>query len=459
MTAEIVVMNKLAVALAADSAATIRSGSKQKVYSANKLFRLAHDLPIGVLIYGSADFMGVPWEVLVKEYRSTLRGQIQKHVDSYASGFVSFLQTQDWISDDEGSRRAAKDTMRSYLEYFKVYVVRDQLKDIVNQSLEQEAKTSQSDGKEAIRQSVDSAFKWANERLAGEHEKLVKLSPFDGLTPEVSAEIERQFKDAAAELATEWITRNVPLFGAVPDPSSLHELVPFRQRMVECALLALTRQPGELDSGVVFAGFGSDDHFPATVSMSFRGKLCGHVQSKRNSARTVNISREMRARVIGFAQSDMIQTFMYGVDPELQDRWWQLFRAFISDIPKRLESAGGPPELAKILGDYLATAQERLFENAEEDQILTHGLPFRQAVEFLSKDEMAELAESLIRLTSLKRRVTMTEETVGGPIDVAVISRGEGFVYVKRKHYFDLKLNPHYVKIAKETCHETKEQA
>ena len=34
------------------------------------------------------------------------------------------------------------------------------------------------------------------------------------------------------------------------------------------------------------------------------------------------------------------------------------------------------------------------------------------------------MAESLVNLTSFKRRVTMDAETVGGPIDVAVISKG-----------------------------------
>ena len=35
-------------------------------------------------------------------------------------------------------------------------------------------------------------------------------------------------------------------------------------------------------------------------------------------------------------------------------------------------------------------------------------------------------------------------ETVGGPIDVAVISKGDGFVWVKRKHYFPADLNNHF---------------
>ena len=38
----------------------------------------------------------------------------------------------------------------------------------------------------------------------------------------------------------------------------------------------------------------------------------------------------------------------------------------------------------------------------------------------------------------------MEAETVAGPIDVAVISKGDGFIWIKRKHYFESGLNQHY---------------
>ena len=70
--------------------------------------------------------------------------------------------------------------------------------------------------------------------------------------------------------------------------------------------------------------------------------------------------------------------------------------------------------------------------------------PVLDAVEFLPKDELASMAEALVNLTSFKRRVTLDAETVGGPIDVAVISKGDGFIWVKRKHYFEIDINPQF---------------
>lgn len=70
--------------------------------------------------------------------------------------------------------------------------------------------------------------------------------------------------------------------------------------------------------------------------------------------------------------------------------------------------------------------------------------PIVDAVRHLPTEEMAGMAEALVNLTSLKRRVSLEQETVGGPIDSAVISKGDGFVWIKRKHYFTAAFNPEY---------------
>ncbi len=71
--------------------------------------------------------------------------------------------------------------------------------------------------------------------------------------------------------------------------------------------------------------------------------------------------------------------------------------------------------------------------------------PIMSIVASLPKDELAAMAESLVNLTKFKRRVSRQQETVGGPIDVAVITKGDGFVWVKRKHYFPAELNPRFL--------------
>ena len=62
-----------------------------------------------------------------------------------------------------------------------------------------------------------------------------------------------------------------------------------------------------------------------------------------------------------------------------------------------------------------------------------HVVPLLQSIGALEKSELAEVAESLIALTSVKRKITFYTESVGGPIDVAIISKHEGFQWIKKK--------------------------
>lgn len=50
------------------------------------------------------------------------------------------------------------------------------------------------------------------------------------------------------------------------------------------------------------------------------------------------------------------------------------------------------------------------------------------------------LAETVINFAKYRPGA----QTVGGPIEIAVISKHEGFKWVKRKHYFNMELNKPY---------------
>lgn len=72
--------------------------------------------------------------------------------------------------------------------------------------------------------------------------------------------------------------------------------------------------------------------------------------------------------------------------------------------------------------------------------------PVISTIRFLPVGELATMAETFVNLTSFKRKFTENLETVGGPIDVLVISKGEGPIWIKRKHYFSPDLNPNFFK-------------
>lgn len=70
MTTEIAVLNRTAIALAADSAVNIGGATERgRVWkSTNKLFSLSPENDIGLMIYGTGDFCGVPRKTVVKMF-------------------------------------------------------------------------------------------------------------------------------------------------------------------------------------------------------------------------------------------------------------------------------------------------------------------------------------------------------------------------------------------------------
>ena len=102
MTAEIAIMNKEAIALASDSAVTFIGPSQQKIFSsANKLFALSKFNPVGIMIYGNALFMEMPWETIIKHYRQLLKGKKFKTLNKYADHFIKYLDRENNLFPDK----------------------------------------------------------------------------------------------------------------------------------------------------------------------------------------------------------------------------------------------------------------------------------------------------------------------------------------------------------------------
>lgn len=95
----------------------------------------------------------------------------------------------------------------------------------------------------------------------------------------------------------------------------------------------------------------------------------------------------------------------------------------------------------------LSRAITKRFEDDLVDYVHeNHRKHIYDMLDLMPKEELAEFAESLINITHMKQLISSEQETVGGgPVDVAVISKGDGFIWVKRKHYFPSELNAKYM--------------
>ena len=95
----------------------------------------------------------------------------------------------------------------------------------------------------------------------------------------------------------------------------------------------------------------------------------------------------------------------------------------------------------KILLDEIMPVIDDVFEFTNELSFENHISPIVDAISYLRKEDLIEIAESLIHLTSIKRKTSKEIQSVGGPIDIAVITKHEGFIWIKRKDFVNREFN------------------
>jgi hypothetical protein len=166
---------------------------------------------------------------------------------------------------------------------------------------------------------------------------------------------------------------------------------------------------------------------------------------------SMEITRDNPSAILAFAQKEMVQRFMTGIDPSLSRIIPRLFRSsMMQNCFDVLEKYGDPAhrtdEVKGLIRESVNESIKAIAAPFKKIQMQNFADPIIQMVSLLPKDELPNLAESLVGLTSLKRHVSIDAETVGGPIDVALISKADGFIWIKRKHYFRPELNPHFVR-------------
>ena len=216
--------------------------------------------------------------------------------------------------------------------------------------------------------------------------------------------------------------------------------------LAELGMQAIFKVPGEFvgTTGLVFAGFGDHEIFPAMVEYESCGMIVGKHVSREVSRAAIN--HDVPAWLRAFAQTSMSDTFTLGFSEDMYISLMmsseEQLRAFAEEI---VRASGGDldkiTDLNAMVDGATKTIGDVMFEKARRE----HSIPLRRVLGSLPVDEMAELAETLINLQSLKEKVTKPSQTVGGPIDVAVITKSEGLVWIKRKHFFDIGINSRYL--------------
>ena len=398
MTSEILILTPNAIALATDSAITI--DNKKSYNGVNKLFMLSNDPPMGIMTYNIARFFNIPFETIIKEFRKEISNK-------------NLTKTIDF-----------KNEFEEYLHKIP--------------------------SKSPYKMSFDNKLNKFIEIVSNEYNNFGKNDFFNRLgnlmlPQDLIQIVQNNIKSEYLENAKKEFSNLCSQFGYDDNKGVFIDWI-FNLFIYEMFVKAYT--------GVVLSGFDEDRLFP--LGYSFKIFYLYDDEFICNDLKEYDILKNnIDVIVEAFAQDDVINTFLKGIDEETQFHILNFFNEinnnYTIDLVSLIESNENIDDLCKneifneinkfnTKNQLLRNKFNQFIEGLKQNNLL----PIYKSIGALPFDELSNLCESLIKVTSLKRKVQSEIETVGGDVDVVIITKGDGFIWTKRKHYFDGDLNPQF---------------
>ena len=393
--------------MAADSAVTIgarHNRGRERVWkTTNKLFSLSPENDIAIMIYGTGDFCGVPWETIIKLFAQQKNVRFST-VEKCKDEFLDFVRSFS-IRDPEIEQ------INSYLLLIGV------VEDVASKGLGSASKT---DAKKKISKYI-SKF---SDNL-DEDPVWYEGDDFQEFSSKYSGIILEVFRDGVEFTPSKALCDRV-------------------ERL--CWKIFCRMYSSGFETGIVFGGFGSDEYFPCMSSVIVDGKSEFGLRSwGLQRAIEMDTWIDSSAYIRPFAQGDIAHLFIEGIDEgylefmnttilgALRKKTQDVIKSYVSEEDKLVEENKQEREniaaLESIMNDFRDLRRKSIVD------------PMLSVVKNLPKEDMAAMAESLVEITSLRRKMDSDVESVAGPVDVVVISKGDGLIWMKRKHYFDMENN------------------
>ena len=407
MTSEVAVMNQRAVALAADSAVTLIDGGTVVVRNEQrKLFNLVEGLPVGVMFFGLADILGHPWEHLIEHYQRHNQ-HAKAHLRDYATSFTQMLDNLDEFFSPE---RQQDDYRRLYASVLRhVFAYAQFLRDA---------------GDEAAQDKDDShLLEEAIARIWNEYQFVDGIIPRRDLPcfpPGFAKRIQPRYAGMIDELIGYGFTQ-----------FSLSQTA--RQQLKDIGIFCVVKDLFLEDvTGLVFGGFGTEERYPSVVTYYISAVVDGIV--KRSEASVDSIDTQVRSKLRIFADSEVTHAFLRGIDFNLERRLYAGFHMLLHGMVGEVITA--IPDVSESVRNELRDRFQKGFVPRYFDafrgmiaEYQQHNFitPVLRVLEIAARTELAETARALVELNVFRKRIMAQRETVGGAIDVALISRDGGF--------------------------------
>jgi len=378
MTAEIAMLNREGVALAADSAVTFRTSAGLKVLpSANKIFTVSKFHPVGAMVYGNALLMGAPWELLIKSYRQHLGTRRFARLEDYAADLIGYLA---------GSRTLFPEPEQ---DAYVLNTAHGNCEDILREILKAVG-AAISANKQVTEAEI---LRLARDAIQQQHAAWTSYPVPSVQSSDLAGRLRTRYADGIQRVAHE-------VFEKLPLPDDLYDL------LVESTIAFVSRLSAQADaeteSGLVIAGYGDNDVYPSLRSYRVDAVVANELIYTEDPKRHHDVSGSGSA-IVPFAQSEMVFAFMEGVDPRYQAALDHEMRNVLRKFAEIAADASGLPADART---ELQTALQGLADQVYADfaqqaaalRMAQFASPTLAITQMLPKDELAAMAESLVNL-------------------------------------------------------------
>lgn len=427
MTAIVGVLNSQGIAIAADSAVTVSGSNVKKVYNrSNKIFTLSKFHPVGISIYNRADYMGMPLETIIKMYRKQLKDNSFDTVAEYKNDFLAFLKTQ--LKNVSAEQKA-----NSFYQFCSEshWTIIDRIREALN-NRKAEIDAADLAGKTEIYNQV------IEERLQTYLEEILAYKQ--------DTYLNTTYEEYSKFYAGELVSIENFIHGELVKSFSDIILLDDHKAIIKQIMYGLINIELIFEShcGLIFVGFGEEEIYPSSHLVLVGMAVMDIPRAAILPPISINPGIQ-GSNIIPYAQGDVTTTVLTGVDPSYKNEVKSAVKSTFSEAAQQIGNIIGNPGLTDQINIAMTTVADEFIKGLEDYQWKKITGPLLEILDNMGKEDMAELAESLVNITSLKRKFTSSDsadESVGGPVDVAIITKGDGFIWMKRKHYFDIGNNP-----------------
>lgn len=412
MTAIVGILNKRGVAIAADSAVTVSSGGNVKIYNTSqKIFKLSDKNPLALMIYDKASFMGVPWEVIINLYRDERGERTFDTVQDYASDFLKFLGDLDFVKGEEDQR--------DYL-IREMYTVYNKLTTPIQARAEEDIELLE----DPTEEDAERIYLTHSENVHKEFADICNnAGKVEGLSSYTYERFCKTIEEPLEYVMTEVIEENW-------DEKE-------KEVWQKSFFNYLTSKSFYNQTGLVFIGFGSKDIYPSSYSVSVSGIINGCLRWLEDDKH--EITNKNSSLILPYAQTDVMMTMMKGIAPAFYSQILESHKSSLDKTKEKitalLSEAGVAQDILNRVADMETDDIQKSYDEELDDFMKENYIQgVVDAVDSFNLEDMTNMAESLISITNLQRHFSSSEESVGGPIEVAIITRGGGFKWVKHRN-------------------------